>query len=209
MAKYAGRPELPAAVEAAVRAQQSSDAAVAYGLGAARILERVVLGSSLAEVSGARRWGGVRRCAGLCWIATTAPDASNTALPESNVSRPPPLQAIDWAATAPEVPESVRPLVAASSAAAATATPFNELAAKFGVSCAMPGALQVALVAARRAEGFEAGVRANLLAGGDNCSRSCYLGALLGAGAGGVPAAWVAKVTGGKEFEAEAARVVA
>jgi len=50
VAKYAGSADLPAAVEAAVRAQQSSDAAVAYGLAAARLLERVVLGSSVKEV---------------------------------------------------------------------------------------------------------------------------------------------------------------
>ena len=37
----------------------------------------------------------------------------------------------------------------------------------------------------------------NILAGGDNCSRGIYLGALLGAayGAGGVPESWQAKVT--------------
>jgi hypothetical protein len=52
VAAYAGSPQLPAAVEAAVRAQQSSAAAVELGLGAARILERVVLGSSVGEVRG-------------------------------------------------------------------------------------------------------------------------------------------------------------
>ena len=40
-AKYAGKSDLPAAVEAAVRAQQNNDTAVMYGLAAARILEKV------------------------------------------------------------------------------------------------------------------------------------------------------------------------
>jgi hypothetical protein len=40
-AKYAGKPELAVAVEAAVRAQQNNDTAVMYGLAAARILEQV------------------------------------------------------------------------------------------------------------------------------------------------------------------------
>jgi len=72
----------------------------------------------------------------------------------------------------------------------------------------MPGALQVALVAAQRADGsYEKGVRMNMLAGGDNASRACYLGALLGAEAGGVPAGWVGKVTEHEGFEAAAARV--
>lgn len=38
---YAGTDELPAAVEASVRAQQNNDTSVALGLAAARILEKV------------------------------------------------------------------------------------------------------------------------------------------------------------------------
>jgi hypothetical protein len=40
-AVYAGTPELPAAVEASIRAQQNNDASVSMGLAAARILEKV------------------------------------------------------------------------------------------------------------------------------------------------------------------------
>lgn len=40
-AVYAGSPELPAAVEAAIRAQQNNDTSVALGLAAAKILEKV------------------------------------------------------------------------------------------------------------------------------------------------------------------------
>lgn len=72
----------------------------------------------------------------------------------------------------------------------------------------MPGALQNALVAASRAASYEEGVRMNMLAGGDNCSRACYLGALLGAAYGGPPGAWVQKVTGHEGFAAAAERVV-
>lgn len=67
VARYAGSPDLPQAVEAAVRAQQSSDAAVQYGLAAARILERVVLGQSVEEV---RAWGGRRVAWGGRRVAT-------------------------------------------------------------------------------------------------------------------------------------------
>jgi hypothetical protein len=38
---YAGTPELPAAVEASIRAQQNNDASVSMGLAAAKILEKV------------------------------------------------------------------------------------------------------------------------------------------------------------------------
>jgi ADP-ribosylglycohydrolase len=68
----------------------------------------------------------------------------------------------------------------------------------FGSSCAMPGAFTSALLAALSASSYEEGIRINIMAGGDNCSRGIYLGALLGAayGAAGVPASWQAKVTG-------------
>lgn len=76
-------------------------------------------------------------------------------------------------------------------------------AQKLGVSCAMPGALQNALVAAATAKSYEDGLRMNMMAGGDNCSRSVYLGALLGAahGVGGVPSDWKQKVTGWADME--------
>ncbi|GBF88351.1 hypothetical protein Rsub_01063 [Raphidocelis subcapitata] len=166
VARFAGSPEqLAPAVEAAVRAQQAGDEAVEYGLAAAKILEKVVLGDTVKE-------------------------------------------AMDWAASAPEIPERVRGLVSAAAAAADGPEPFLKVATGFGVACSMPGALQGALAAARRAGAdFEGGVRANLLAGGDNCSRGCYVGALLGAAAGGAPAGWVAKVAGGEGYEAAAQRV--
>ncbi|KAI8466055.1 MAG: hypothetical protein J3K34DRAFT_434864 [Monoraphidium minutum] len=71
----------------------------------------------------------------------------------------------------------------------------------------MPGALQGALAAAARAAGYEDGLRSNLRAGGDNASRACYLGALLGAAFGGPPAAWAGRVTGYAAFAAAADRV--
>lgn len=164
VARYAGSPELPSAVEAAVRAQQSSDLAVQYGLGAARILERVVLGHGVAE-------------------------------------------AIEWARSAPDVPEPVRDAASKASDAAASPEPLGAIAARFGLSCGMPGALINSLVAASRAEGYEAGLRANIVAGGDNASRACYLGALLAAAYGGPPAVWAERVTGYAAFEGAAERV--
>lgn len=50
VARYAGKPELRARVEEAVRVQQNNDNAVRYGLAGALILEKVVL------VSGGRAW---------------------------------------------------------------------------------------------------------------------------------------------------------
>lgn len=66
----------------------------------------------------------------------------------------------------------------------------------------MPGAFQVSLLAAATATSYCDGIRKNMMAGGDNCSRSIYLGALLGAqyGAQGVPQEWQQKVTGFNEI---------
>lgn len=230
VARYAGSPELPAAVEAAVRAQQANDVAVQYGLAAARILERVVMGHSAAEVRGScSLWGWPRHAAACCCrrpalagavgagarappsaprrLLRSEPTSAARKRPPHTLIRAAPPQAIDWARTAPEVPEPARGAVSKAAEAAASPAPLNDVVATFGSSCAMPGALQGALVAASRAGGYEAGVRSNMLAGGDNASRACYLGALLGAAAGGPPAAWAAKLTGAAALEAAAGRV--
>jgi ADP-ribosylglycohydrolase len=75
----------------------------------------------------------------------------------------------------------------------------------------MPGAFQNVLVLALRADSYVDGIRTNLAAGGDNCSRSVYLGALLGAayGAQSVPQDWRSRVTGWTEMEAAIDKVVA
>jgi ADP-ribosylglycohydrolase len=62
-------------------------------------------------------------------------------------------------------------------------------------------------MAALTAGSYTEGVRMNMLAGGDNCSRGIYVGALLGAahGEGSVPAEWRAKLTEGAAMQAAAA----
>uniref|UniRef100_A0A383VKV4 ADP-ribosylglycohydrolase n=1 Tax=Tetradesmus obliquus TaxID=3088 RepID=A0A383VKV4_TETOB len=164
-AVYAGSPELPAAVEASIRAQQNNDASVTMGLAAAKILEKVILGSSIDE-------------------------------------------ALAWAQQQGNLPPAEAQLV--SAALAAKGEPFNTAAQKFGVACSMPGAFQNALLAAAGANSYSDGIRTNMMAGGDNCSRSVYLGALLGAAYGveGVPQEWRAKVTGWPEMEAAIDAVV-
>eukprot|EP00043_Microstomoeca_roanoka_P014147 m.139367 g.139367 ORF g.139367 m.139367 type:complete len:310 (-) comp15941_c4_seq1:90-1019(-) len=67
----------------------------------------------------------------------------------------------------------------------------------WGISCAYPGAFKLALLAALQSSSFVDGVRANIMLGGDNCSRSVFVGGLLGAAyPESVPEdEWVAKVT--------------
>ena len=64
-----------------------------------------------------------------------------------------------------------------------------EFPGETGIACDLPKALPLIGRLLADAESYEAGVRANILAGGDNCGRATVLGAVLGA-AYGVPAEW-------------------
>jgi ADP-ribosylglycohydrolase len=114
-------------------------------------------------------------------------------------------EALQWAQARGNLTAPVAALI--KDALALKGQPFSAAATKLGVSCSQPGAFQGAVLAAATAGSYEDGVRANLQAGGDNCSRGVYMGALLGA-AYGVPAEWKAKVTGWTEFERDIDRIV-
>lgn len=103
-------------------------------------------------------------------------------------------EAAAWIAS-PEsgIPEETRVLLTA--ALQSKDAPFTETVAKFGPSCGLPASLQNSVVAAAKFPSFVGGVRANILAGGDNASRSVLIGAVLAAheGLAGLPDAWKAK----------------
>jgi ADP-ribosylglycohydrolase len=103
---------------------------------------------------------------------------------------------LTWAANAEAVPSTARAAVAAAAAAAAGARDVRALALDIGMSCGLPGALTLSLaIAARHGDDFVAAQRANMLAGGDCASRAAVVGALAAARAGGVPDAWLSRVT--------------
>ncbi|KNC83033.1 hypothetical protein SARC_04704 [Sphaeroforma arctica JP610] len=59
---------------------------------------------------------------------------------------------------------------------------INEVAKEAGLSCALPGAVRVALAVASLYENdYEQAIRVNAMIGGDNCSRSILVGALVAA----------------------------
>ncbi|KAG2493895.1 hypothetical protein HYH03_007832 [Edaphochlamys debaryana] len=199
VARYAGRPGLAAAVDAAVRSQQNSDEAVELAMAAALILERVVLGHTVLSA--------------VQWAAAGAPGSGQT-LGRSV------LGAVADVLTQHTAGTPLRELLYAPGSASR--------AGRWGPSCANPGALQGALLGAlqtwdaarlngtaagaalgagadaaeagARAEAadgagpgaFALGVRANIVLGGDNASRGVLLGALLAAaeGTASVPPAW-------------------
>lgn len=98
-----------------------------------------------------------------------------------------PAGLVDAVLAAP-APEHVRAFVA-------TAKPF-------GVGCPYPGSFQVALLALVSFPTFVDASRANVMAGGDQCSRAMFLGSVLGAAHGigsasGVPLDWIERTTAG------------
>ena len=73
-----------------------------------------------------------------------------------------------------------------------------ELGKTFGPACPVSSGIPVATAILKEEPSFVSGVRNNILVGGDNCGRSIWLGALLGAhhglgGEQGVPFSWLAR----------------
>jgi ADP-ribosylglycohydrolase len=82
----------------------------------------------------------------------------------------------------------------AAEAALPPRAPAIDAVRTFGASCALPGALLAALHIVRASATFDDAVRANIRAGGDQCSRAALIGACFAAAApGAVPAAWAAQ----------------
>jgi len=168
VARLAGSAACRDAVSDAVRVHQADQAPVDYAQAFAAILERVVLGSSVAD-------------------------------------------ALKWAAFSKENPLYTEQRTEAANALAELDTDPRKIVSKYGISCSLPGPFvgPLALVFAAGGD-FKAAVRANLMAGGDNCSRAAVVGSLCGASGGmaSLPPDWTAKVTGWAALEAAADKIV-
>ena len=77
-----------------------------------------------------------------------------------------------------------------SSSSSGNSYTLSDTVAALGLSCAVPGCLLSSLVIARRTSSLEEAVEANILAGGDNCSRAIVVGALWSRAATGVLNKW-------------------
>jgi hypothetical protein len=106
--------------------------------------------------------------------------------------------------TSDHIGAPTRSLVQAVVDAVANKTFPDAIAAvnSFGKACPLPGSLQGALYVLLTTSGYTAAVRANIAAGGDNCSRAMLIGAIAAAAAvqdvasaDPVPAEWKAKAT--------------
>ena len=182
--RYAGSKDLKEIVVDAVRVHQNNPTAVAFGIAASRILEAVLLG------------------------ATSIPEALDTV--QSNIqgdlsgdgeTAQAVLEAFARAKTfAAEKEKSLSDILGELSREKMKdnpESPFYNLAAR---SCALPGVFIGPLVLLYRSgttvdsSYFAQALRENILASGDTCSRSVFLGAVLGAAAGSLPGDWVAQM---------------
>ncbi|KAG2501895.1 hypothetical protein HYH03_000393 [Edaphochlamys debaryana] len=198
VALYAGTPRLRSAMESAIRVQQNNDQAVAFGIAGALLLEKVVLGSSIEEA--------------LAWASSEGGlDAELRELVQRGLSsRTTPLRELTYE------PSSYMVDMVSKHMALKDALPaFTTAVWCNGPACGNPAAFaNVAMAAAHygtAADAYVAGVRANLMAGGDNCSRSLLIGALLAAqgGVASLPADWRSKVPKMPEYEALVDRLLA
>lgn len=75
---------------------------------------------------------------------------------------------------------------------------LGEIVSEFGKACPLPGSFQGSIGALLTHKDFVSTIRANILAGGDCCSRANFIGACLGAQGGVevIPMEWIEKVHG-------------
>ncbi|GIL77586.1 hypothetical protein Vretimale_6819 [Volvox reticuliferus] len=188
VARYAGKPELREKVEAAVRVQQNNDKAVSYGLAGALLLEKVVLGHTVEEA--------------LSWAVSDGglPEDVRALVERALATRTQPLRELTY-----EPVSYMTEMVSKHMALRDSLPPFTLAVWCNGPACGNPAAFtNVAMAAAQYGNKYVDGVRANLVAGGDNCSRSLLVGALLAAESGlsALPADWKSATTKFSEYEA-------
>ncbi|EGZ27550.1 hypothetical protein PHYSODRAFT_353417 [Phytophthora sojae] len=82
--------------------------------------------------------------------------------------------------------------------------------AHFGKACPLPGSLQGSLFVLLTSSGYVEALRANMLAGGDSCSRAVVIGAVTAAAQDGdaVPAEWKQKAKDYAEVQALAEKII-
>jgi len=86
---------------------------------------------------------------------------------------------------------------------------LGEIVSEFGKACPLPGSFQGSIGALLTHKDFVSTIRANILAGGDSCSRANFIGACLGAQGGVevIPMEWIEKVHGIDEIIQAAIKV--
>ena len=188
--RFAGSPDLVDKVTQAIQVHQNNQKAIAFGIASARILEAVLLGAPLGEA-----------------LATVEKNLGDDL--QSSDFRQDVVDAfargkkggLEKEKTLDDILLEVSHEVMVGK----EDSPFYSMAAR---SCALPGSFigpiallyKSTLVTGKDAnEAFSSGIRENILASGDTCSRGVFIGAVLAASgatenSSGVPSDWVDKM---------------
>lgn len=203
VARYAQQEELVDRLVQAIRVHQNNPQAIAFGIAAARLLEAVLLGAPLEEA--------------LKTVESNVGEDLVRAGVESQKDSV--LEALAKGQAAGKTDQTLDEVLLAVSHEMMKGredSPFYDLA---GRSCALPGSFigPIALfsklgVTASKKGAYETALRENILASGDTCSRSVFIGAVLAAAAveedsneDPVPLDWVEKVDQGTLQKVDAA----
>ncbi|GAX80493.1 hypothetical protein CEUSTIGMA_g7931.t1 [Chlamydomonas eustigma] len=189
VAKYGGKPELLNVAEKAIRVQQNNDDAVRYGLTAVKLMEKVVVEGHTIDQA-------------LMWLSCEGSlDEEMKALVKRGIgAKVAPLKELQF-----EPAEYMKEMMTKASALSDSLPPFTWSVWCNGPACGNPAAfVNVVMAGAVYENSYVDGVRANLMAGGDNCSRGCMVGALLAAQGGldSIPVEWRKQTKGYAEYEA-------
>ncbi|KAF0688688.1 Aste57867_19717 [Aphanomyces stellatus] len=104
---------------------------------------------------------------------------------------------------------SIQQLIAGVLQDVATSSDVTAAIEKYGKACPLPGAFQGALVVLLANGHLVSSIQQNIVAGGDNCGRSIFIGAVAAAAGEVVPDTWTKLTTRYVEFHALVAQVVA
>ena len=186
--RYAGSPELVDKITQAIQVHQNNQKAIAFGIASARILEAVLLGAPLEEA--------------LATVEKNLGDDLQSSDFQQEV-----VEAFARGKKGGQTDKTLDDILLEVSHEVMKGkedSPFYSMAAR---SCALPGSFigPVALfykstLAGKDAqETFASGIRENILASGDTCSRGVFVGAVLAASgataeSSAIPSGWIEKM---------------
>ncbi|CAB9507790.1 ADP-ribosylglycohydrolase [Seminavis robusta] len=192
VARYHGKPDLVDRLSQAVRVHQNNQKAVAFGIAAARILEAVILGAPLEEA--------LETCQ-----QNIKDDLANANVP--NDAQEALMEAFQNAKTLGKEKSTLDEILLEVSHQKMKGNEDSNFYDLAGRSCALPGSFigPIALFyksasnAAASTTLFASALRENILASGDTCSRSVFIGAVFAALAANeksdsLPSDWVEKM---------------
>ncbi|KAG9404107.1 hypothetical protein AC1031_005646 [Aphanomyces cochlioides] len=104
---------------------------------------------------------------------------------------------------------SVREIIASVLKDVESSSDVTAAIEKYGKSCPLPGAFHGILFVLLSDGHLVSSVQKNIVAGGDNCGRSIFIGAVAAAAAGEIPEPWTKATTRYSEFQPLVAEIVA